>query len=59
VSSERIDATPEPTPDEAEAIRRALEALGLLEPAPPERGQSVGPRDGSVTGSMPNLVSDP
>ena len=28
-----MDITPEPTPAEAEAIRRALEALGLVEPA--------------------------
>jgi hypothetical protein len=55
VSGERIDVTPEPTPAEAEAIRRALEALGLL-----EGGQSPnGSRDDSVAGSMPNLVSDP
>jgi len=33
VSGERIDVTPEPTPAEAEAIRRALEALGLVERA--------------------------
>jgi hypothetical protein len=30
VSGEQIEVTPEPTPAEAEAIRRALEALGLL-----------------------------
>jgi hypothetical protein len=48
VSGERIDVTPEPTPAEAEAIRRALEALGLVEPAP-GRGQSPnGPRDASA-----------
>ena len=34
MTGERIDVTPEPTPVEAEAIRRALEALGLVEPAP-------------------------
>ena len=52
MSGARIDATPEPTPAEAEAIRRALEALGLIEPAPPDRGQSPnGPRDASVTDS--------
>ena len=46
----RIDVTPEPTPAEAEAIRRALEALGLLEAAPDDRGQSpYGPDDASVT----------
>jgi len=37
VSRERIDVTPEPTPAEAEAIRRALEALGLLEAGAPDR----------------------
>jgi len=36
VSGERIDIRPEPTPEEAEAIRRALEALGLLEPGRPD-----------------------
>jgi hypothetical protein len=40
LSDAQIDITPEPTPDEAEAIRRALEALGLVEPSPPDRGQS-------------------
>jgi hypothetical protein len=43
VSGERIDATPEPTPAEEEAIRRALEALGLLERPTdprPDRGQT-------------------
>jgi hypothetical protein len=60
VSGERIDVTPEPTPAEAEAIRRALEALGLLEPGPPGRGEPPnGSGDASVTGPMPNLVSDP
>jgi hypothetical protein len=53
VSPERIDVTPEPTPAEAEAIRRALEALGLLEASPEDRGGSPnGPGDDSVTGSM-------
>jgi hypothetical protein len=28
-----IRLEPEPTPEEAEAVRRALEALGLIEPA--------------------------
>ena len=52
MSGVRIDATPEPTPAEAEAIRRALAALGLLEAAPPDRGQSPnGPGDASVTDS--------
>jgi len=36
VSEERIRLSPEATPQEAEAVRRALEALGLIEPAPPE-----------------------
>jgi hypothetical protein len=36
VSEERIRLHPEATPQEAEAVRRALEALGLIEPAPPE-----------------------
>jgi hypothetical protein len=36
VSGEQIDVTPEPTPEEAEAIRRALEALGLVEPGAPD-----------------------
>ena len=44
MSDEQIDVTPEPTPEEAEAIRRALEALGLIEPgraeAPADGGQS-------------------
>jgi hypothetical protein len=60
VTGERIDVTPEPSAAEAEAIRRALEALGLLEPGPPDRGQTPnGPGDASVTGSVPNLVSEP
>ena len=59
MSGERIDVTPEPTPAEAEAIRRALKALGLLEAGAPDRGPSPNGRDTSVTGSMPNLVSDP
>jgi hypothetical protein len=54
VSRERIDVTPEPTPAEAEAIRRALEALGLLERDQGDRGQSPdGPSDASVTASTP------
>ena len=57
MTGERIDVTPDPTAAEAEAIRRALEALGLLEPGPPDRRH--GPGDASVTGSMPNLVSEP
>jgi hypothetical protein len=51
VTADRIDVTPEPTAEEAEAIRRALAALGLVEPAA-DRGQSPnGPRDASVTDS--------
>jgi hypothetical protein len=52
VSGERIDVTPDPTPEEAEAIRRALEALGLLEPTRPDgdgRGGSD-PASAAVTG---------
>jgi hypothetical protein len=50
VTGERIDVTPEPSAAEAEAIRRALEALGLLEPGAPDRGQTPnGPGDASVT----------
>ena len=57
MSGERFDITPEPTPEEAEAIRRALAALGLLEPDLPDRGQSPNAgRDGSVTVSMPYLT---
>lgn len=36
MSEERIRLHPEATPPEAEAVRRALEALGLIEQAPPE-----------------------
>ena len=32
----RLEVTPEPTPDEVAAIRRALEAIGMIEAAPPE-----------------------
>jgi len=46
VSGERIDIRPEPTPEEAEAIRRALEALGLLEP---DRVDGDSPRTPAVT----------
>jgi hypothetical protein len=50
VSGERIDVSPEPTAEEAEAIRRALAALGLVEDGPADRGQSPnGPRDDSDT----------
>jgi hypothetical protein len=44
VSEERIRLSPEATPQEAEAVRRALEALGLIEPAPPE--PAAAPADG-------------
>jgi hypothetical protein len=57
VSGERIDIVPEPTPAEAEAIRLALSALGLLEPDPPDRGQALNfGGDGSVTVSMPYVT---
>jgi hypothetical protein len=45
VSEERIRLQPEATPQEAEAVRRALEALGLIEPAPPEPAPA--PADGN------------
>ena len=44
MSEERISLQPEATPQEAEAVRRALEALGLIEPAPPE--PAAAPADG-------------
>jgi hypothetical protein len=51
VSGERIDITPEPTPEEAEAIRRALEALGMVEPAAWDGEAGVGsdPASAAVT----------
>jgi hypothetical protein len=51
VSGERIDITPEPTPEEAEAIRRALEALGMVEPAARDGEAGVGsdPASAAVT----------
>ena len=52
MSGERIDVTPEPTSEEAEAIRRALEALGLLE-RPAEPSGDGGP------GIAPAAVTDP
>jgi hypothetical protein len=53
VSGARIDVTPDPTPAEEEAIRRALEALGLL-----ERGKPDGETDrGSDPASV--AVTDP
>ena len=52
MSGERLDITPEPTPEEAEAIRRALEALGLLErPANPSADMG--------SGTAPPAVTDP
>ncbi len=55
MTGDRIDVTPEPTAAEAEAIRRALEALGLLERDQGDRGQSPdGPRDASATVSAPH-----
>ena len=51
MSGERFDITPEPTPEEAEAIRRALEALGLVEPAARDGEAEVGsdPASAAVT----------
>ncbi len=52
MSGERIDVTPDATPAEEEAIRRALEALGLFErPADPR--PDLGP------GMTPPGVMDP
>jgi hypothetical protein len=45
VSEERIRLQPEATPQEAEAVRRALEALGLIEPVAPE--PAAAPADGN------------
>ena len=39
VSAERIRLEPEPTPEEAEAVRQALAALGLIEPPEPPASQ--------------------
>jgi hypothetical protein len=44
VSGERIRLEPEPTPEEADAVRQALAALGLIEPLPPEREPAPGDR---------------
>ena len=51
MSGERIDITPEPTPEEAEAIRRALAALGLVEPGRPDGETEPGsdPASAAVT----------
>jgi hypothetical protein len=53
VTADRIDVTPEPMPAEREAIRRALEALGLVEPAPPGGGPEAGSDTASGGGSDP------
>jgi hypothetical protein len=45
VSGDRIRLDPEPTPDEAEAVRQALAALGLIEHAGDERAAPPGPAD--------------
>jgi hypothetical protein len=45
VSSDRIRISPEPTQQEAEAVRQALAALGLIESSPPEREQAPGDAD--------------
>jgi hypothetical protein len=45
VSSERIRISPEPTQQEAEAVRQALAALGLIESSPPEGEQAPGDAD--------------
>ena len=37
MSADRIRLEPEPTPEEAEAVRQALAALGLIEGAADER----------------------
>jgi predicted deacylase len=52
VSGERLDVTPDATPAEEEAIRRALEALGLLE-------RRVEPSGDGVPGMAPRAVTDP
>ena len=52
MSGERIDVTPDATPAEEEAIRRALEALGLLE-------RPADPRPEMGSGMAPNAVTDP
>jgi hypothetical protein len=47
VSGERIRLDPEATADEAEAVRQALAALGLVEPSPSgdDAPQGDGDRD--------------
>ena len=49
MSRPRIRIEPEPTPEEAEAVRQALAALGLIEPAAPPASQ-----DGDETRTPPN-----
>jgi hypothetical protein len=49
VSAERIRLSPEPTPGEAEAVRQALAALGLIEPAEAPESQ-----DGDESRTPPN-----
>ena len=53
MSGEQIDVTPEPTPEEREAIRRALEALGLVEPRAPDPPANPG------SGTAASGVTDP
>lgn len=45
MSGERIRLAPEPSAEEAEAVRQALAALGLIEPPPPEHEPAPGDRD--------------
>jgi hypothetical protein len=45
VSGERIRISPKPTQQEAEAVRQALAALGLIESSPPDREQAPGDAD--------------
>ena len=50
MSEERIRLEPEPTPAEAAAVQQALEALGLIEPAEPQRHRTVTNRARHRTG---------
>ena len=50
MSGEQIDVTPEPTPEEKEAIRRALEALGLVEPGAVDGGVPPAPTSNDEQG---------
>jgi hypothetical protein len=54
VSDERIRLSPEPTPAEAAAVRQALAALGLIEPAAPPASQ-----DGDDSGTPPDRGQTP